>query len=411
MERQKPLEALAASRDPTGKKEPERSEILEALKRAVDGLPNELRLPVVLRFAGGMTQQEVATACGCRQTTISRRLEKAMGELKQTLVQAGFAGAIPLLASPESHFLEALTSEQPAVASTSRLLEIPKTAETLSRSARIAAPPTSTISTLWPALAAIAIVAAAGASLVLLDDPPNPADTKKAPETWAYEDDFDGDRVADFWEIVKPADQVRMKHKDFPSAMVLIARGPKVPKRVCNVATDHIEVYSRTFRVGQVPVEAIVEETRGHMISTGPLKSKDFKGTEINHGVALVDEACQSVSVRALTGNKEFAGRPDEPGDDPQIISTAGHYETNRIRLVLFPTGEALMVKNNIRAWGRFSEIPEALRIKISIKINRPDVFVHWPIQRVVVRTLEELPEELWQEWKFHQKLKLKNQG
>jgi len=57
--------------------------------QAVEELSEELRLPVILHFLQGHTQTEVADELGVNQSTISRRIEKGVEELRAKLAEAG----------------------------------------------------------------------------------------------------------------------------------------------------------------------------------------------------------------------------------------------------------------------------------------------------------------------------------
>jgi len=58
----------------------------DALRRAVDQLPEVHRMAVVLRFYHDMSLQEIADVCGCTIGTVGSRLHYALKKLRKLLV-------------------------------------------------------------------------------------------------------------------------------------------------------------------------------------------------------------------------------------------------------------------------------------------------------------------------------------
>jgi RNA polymerase sigma-70 factor (ECF subfamily) len=56
------------------------------LRRLIDGLPEELRQPLVLSSVVEMTSQEVAEAIGIPEGTVRTRVMRARAELKRRFV-------------------------------------------------------------------------------------------------------------------------------------------------------------------------------------------------------------------------------------------------------------------------------------------------------------------------------------
>jgi RNA polymerase sigma-70 factor (ECF subfamily) len=69
--------------------EAERGEFRGMINRAVDGLPEKYRAPIVLCYLEGMTNHEAAQQLGYPVGSMSRRLERARGLLKRELVGQG----------------------------------------------------------------------------------------------------------------------------------------------------------------------------------------------------------------------------------------------------------------------------------------------------------------------------------
>ena len=71
------------------------------LQRIIEGtlkeLPEELRRPMILHYFDGHSQREVATELGVNQSTISRRMQDALRQLRERLTQAGYVASAPAM--------------------------------------------------------------------------------------------------------------------------------------------------------------------------------------------------------------------------------------------------------------------------------------------------------------------------
>jgi len=81
---------------------------------ALAELPDELRTALVIHFLRGLTQQETAAELGIDQSTVSRRIEKGLDELRGKLRQAGVVASVAVLGT--------LLSENAATAAPATLL-------------------------------------------------------------------------------------------------------------------------------------------------------------------------------------------------------------------------------------------------------------------------------------------------
>lgn len=75
----------------------EQSEIMAALRGCLERLDTSSRELLALYFGAGMTQEEIAETLAMQQTTVSRRIQQLLKDLKTQLAQAGCAAAVPLL--------------------------------------------------------------------------------------------------------------------------------------------------------------------------------------------------------------------------------------------------------------------------------------------------------------------------
>jgi RNA polymerase sigma-70 factor (ECF subfamily) len=71
----------------------ERSETAGAVGQALASLPEHLRIPVVLRYFSGLSEQEIARAIGRRPGTVKSRLHEARRRLAADPALASLAGS------------------------------------------------------------------------------------------------------------------------------------------------------------------------------------------------------------------------------------------------------------------------------------------------------------------------------
>jgi len=93
--------------------EPTWEDISTSVDHAVARLPDDLRVPIILRFLQGRTQGEVARELDVNQSTVSRRIEKGIKRLRRALKKTG------IIASATA--LTALLSENAVVAAPASL--------------------------------------------------------------------------------------------------------------------------------------------------------------------------------------------------------------------------------------------------------------------------------------------------
>jgi len=61
----------------------------ETLKSAVASLPDQLRVPLCLFYQEGFKYREIAEACGCRESTVAKRIFAAKSRLRKLLARSG----------------------------------------------------------------------------------------------------------------------------------------------------------------------------------------------------------------------------------------------------------------------------------------------------------------------------------
>lgn len=138
---------------------PEREELLAGLRESLERLAPGPRRLVLLYYVAGLTQQEIGNELSMPTRTVSERLEQALKSLRSSLKQAGFAAAVPMLTAEG---LEASLAGGPPPPPNLAQAITKRMGERLADSMR-AGPVTFGAGKL--ALAAVAVLAAAGAGL------------------------------------------------------------------------------------------------------------------------------------------------------------------------------------------------------------------------------------------------------
>jgi len=106
--------ARPASRDPGASSW---NEISACVDEAVEDLPEGLRIPLIRYYLEEREQEEIAAELGIKQSTVARRLQRAVAKLRVRLRKAGWAGSATLLAT----FLATRTIEAPPATLTAAL--------------------------------------------------------------------------------------------------------------------------------------------------------------------------------------------------------------------------------------------------------------------------------------------------
>ena len=77
--------------------EPTWDDIAPHIDRALAEMSQELSVPLTLHFLRGQNQDEIATELGIDQSTVSRRMDKGLDELRKKLGKAGVIASLALL--------------------------------------------------------------------------------------------------------------------------------------------------------------------------------------------------------------------------------------------------------------------------------------------------------------------------
>jgi len=79
--------------------EPSWKDIAPVVDEALEELPEELRIPLVLHYLHGHNQTEIAKSLAINQSSVSRRLESGVEQLRQKLKQSGIVASIAVLST------------------------------------------------------------------------------------------------------------------------------------------------------------------------------------------------------------------------------------------------------------------------------------------------------------------------
>ena len=92
-------EEQAMSDKPNSGPEPTWQDISPGVDEALEELPEELRSALVMHYLEGLTQADISRELGVNQSTVSRRLEKGVDELREKLRKAGVVVSAAFLAT------------------------------------------------------------------------------------------------------------------------------------------------------------------------------------------------------------------------------------------------------------------------------------------------------------------------
>lgn len=182
-----------------------RRELEQELKAAIDALPEDLRLPVWMRYFEDLSFAEIATALATKEITLRKRVERGLALLHRHLSARGFACGLAVL---PSLFLELPAEEFPGTYPTA---SIPVKAK-----ARVEPAPTWTaVLGNLPVMAGAAVLLAAGCYgayhfSVARHEPAAAAPAATAiPETGLiYKDDFASRQLDPFWTVAKGREHI-----------------------------------------------------------------------------------------------------------------------------------------------------------------------------------------------------------
>lgn len=88
-----------AMKSPTAPSDPVWEQVAPAVDRAIEQLPDDLRLPIIRHYLEGRTQEQIAQELQVTHSAISKRLQRGTDELRRLLTKAGVTLSVAALAS------------------------------------------------------------------------------------------------------------------------------------------------------------------------------------------------------------------------------------------------------------------------------------------------------------------------
>ena len=80
-------------------RDPSWQELKPHVDHAIEELPEDLKSPIILRYLQGKKQKDIAKVLGMNQSTVSRRLEDGVDEIRQALKRGGIVASLALIGS------------------------------------------------------------------------------------------------------------------------------------------------------------------------------------------------------------------------------------------------------------------------------------------------------------------------
>jgi hypothetical protein len=328
---------------------------------------------------------------------VGNRVNRGLGKLRKALAQQGYSvatplavgtalGALPLPAIPAT-----LTAALQNLAANPALAAEKAAKLSAKALSQTAAKKTATV---WLAFGLTAGAAAlAGGIWYWSNLPQNVAAIQQAeiaaqPPSESdveviYEDDFDGETLSDFWKKVEPAGQVTVNDKEYKSALVLRIAGPKAKVKL----QPKVSVISKPIDLTKGIVEVVVRSGKADLYSA---KTAASGGTD---RIGLCDENGNDLNGKAYAGNTARDVSDDMGGG----LNRTPFAERKFYILV---SGDFLVFnENRHRFFGYFDQKPQSVRLQLYAQISDPSAYGAYCFNRVSVRVLQHLPEDIAREY------------
>lgn len=335
MVRKQELEAQADP--PSVALETERREELGALRAGLMRLDEGSRHLLTLYFGAGMSQEEVGDALGLPQTTVSRKLQDILKDLRGHLAAAGFASAVPLVNGQSIAQLLCGWEEAPASLGLKLLARLGQECERASRRIVPAKAAGSGVAA-WTVMAVVVVAAGSGVWIAVSSSAPEPADAPvaavapgvTAPQMAAtgpvlYDDHFTSAELDAFWAVAprkqlwlrQPAPGLRDQVLLQPQGMARTAQGSSRSNLL-------LEAWGRGW----------LAQPEEDLSGTAPEAVRDRKAFEALPAVAeIVSQACEMngkplfINMTALPpeGEGRFEYGAEFLAEDGRVLFSQGY--------------------------------------------------------------------------------------
>ncbi len=386
----------------------EHAESFSILRRALDTLDTDLRIPIVMYYLEGLSQSEISRLIGVSQSGVSGRLERGLQALRHRLQRKGVAVGSAVLVDWLREHPETLVPCTLQLSATG-ILKAAAASEKAGFS-EDTAPSESASASRW-VFRAVAILLLClfgiGYGLQVTDrsalEKPSASEVTAGGNT-VYHDHFDGDTLDPFWETAEPADQVRLKHPKHPSCMVLSAAGANRKPTETIKLKDTVTVLSRALLLGQDIIYIRMETT---LAKVSNIRTR-FDGKDYNNTLTLLDEKGNRLECVFL-GPEGMVTRTIDNSAMKDSNQMPGPVSTISLRA---PTRSQKVIEQNIfeyciirdryllitsnggqKSLWRFPQGLKGVRLMVGIHTSKPGSRLRWGIDQMKVRRLTHLPE------------------
>jgi hypothetical protein len=395
----------------------EGEELALAARNALSSLPEEEREAVGLCCEQGFTRESAAKILGIPKRTLTDRVNRGLEKLRKILAQQGYSvttlpavgaalSSIPLPPAPPG--LLATMQKLAANPSLANGQAGGISAQTLSTAS------TKKVAVVWLAAGLAVTVAAVASGLWLWNEAQQETVVKWAEETGktkeakgtkqqpepnfvtVYDDRFDGERLADFWETAEPAALLKVNSPEHPSSLVLSGYGKEADRKTRRNSAAEAKLTSRAVALQDNVLAFMMYAVKSKEIKTVvgdmPSKSVDQVGFDIMNVdgrpllVRPIDEKSANVAADQESPESEskhiFYGK--EKVEDALVYFVC-----------IYPSGEMMMIKDYYNMFrGKMEEMPASVRIQLSLETSHEALGSTWKIKRVAVRRFDTLPVE-----------------
>ncbi|MBA4387199.1 MAG: hypothetical protein C0404_04405 [Verrucomicrobia bacterium] len=375
--------------------------VLPNVEIEIEKLPAEQREALLLHFYGGLSRSALALKLQCAEGTVAARIARGLktlrkrlrtsgAELSEHTILSGMTGSALILPVPYSLTLRlaAIGKGETITGVVTEIVQATMRSFMWAR-VKVAAAIVGAIA-VPSAIAAVAVFGPLHKEDVSTM-PVAPA-TVVAQAEVVYEDEFEGDKLDPFWEIVRPASQVAVDPSGFRSRMVFTAAGPEFNRRTGSSYTSVVEVISRpiAYRAGEV-LEIAFDHERAQQDSecarffSSPV---EVAGDSIN----LVDGANNELSGNIIARENMASIKDDQQSGGRTLITTEP--ETHRV-YYLYRGDRALVLNNSSLFLFSFEKELGTVKLIAKLWIKHPMAKANFPVERVSVRRLKALPKEM----------------
>ncbi|MBA4387850.1 MAG: hypothetical protein C0404_07705 [Verrucomicrobia bacterium] len=367
-------------------------DLLALIEAEIGALPGAQRQAVIMKFYRGMTEAEISRSLARPLGTVATQIKRALDRIRTHLLRRGariaetdllgnLSGTALIIPVPYSMELK-LGAIAKGETMTVTVMEI---ADATMRSimwakVKLAAGIAAAV------VCGVAVPAVVATSMLSVTHTRENGAVITAAATNSesqveiiYEDHFNAATLSDFWERVEPTNQVTLADPAYKSALVLRASGAGAREKF----KPTVALVSRSVDATKDILEVTFTERRPYVTGDKIGQNAAFNGTY------LCDDSGNNLNVEPYPENPGSAGK-----STPSVITMAGDYEVSISTMFVFANGDALALGKDASFWGRLKDKPKSVRLKIILEMSDPSASATWPVDKVTVRRMKNLPED-----------------